>query len=68
MSIETRINKIERGLAQNHNLLYQKPMLYLIHPRTGETDEQAVARHELEHNIKITNRDFTIIYTGDNQC
>ena len=65
MSIETRINKIERGLAQNHNLLYQKPMVYLIEPRAGETNEQAVARHELEHNKKITDRDITIILTGD---
>ena len=65
MSIETRLKTLERTLERRHNLLYQKPFVYLIKPAKGETSEQARERYELEHNIKIQDRDLLIILAGD---
>ena len=65
MSIETRIKTLEKTLERRHRLLYKMPSFYLIEPIKGETSEQAKARYELEHNIKITDSDLVVLLAGD---
>ena len=68
MSIDSRIKKLEKTLERRHNLLYEKPTMFLIEPTKDETSEQAKARYELEHNTKILDRDFVVILSPETEA